>query len=299
MEQIWKWNQLSINEKLHFGSFIIETIIEKFNSSINSLILLCLFRFLKASNLIATIFHNNLTFFELRLIEQIKHIRLQLKDDLNIEYVCFCYDFAPKEIQKFIDQIRKQHATPSSMNQCIHFIRCDNKNIDHYKWFIEHGGQDLEIRIIHLDYSNDCFPFYSEKQFIQSYLRSHVVIEKLDKWKDFFKYDIRYVPQYPNELFLNQLFNSIDDICLHGKIYLQLLLNHLENIKEKTIGIKAKMMIYKLTNEIYEFKQDQNEFFNFLIDKALKKEPNFIALKKWILENATNQSALKSIYYLI
>ncbi len=305
MEQIWKWKQLDENKKLDFTTFIITSIIENKNHNpIQALILLSVLKFLKSLHLIAVIFYKNLELFEVDLLKKIKHVRLQLQDDFNLEYMCFVYDFLPIEVKCFIDQIRKQHNKIETMEQCIHFIRCDLNNQSHYKWFLENNGTDLEIMIQYLKYDERCFPFYSDQDFIVSFIFS----KNLKIPENAFLYDIRYVPKYPNAFFLQQVFDSIDQIVIERK-HIPLLLNHLQNLMEDkllTTGIIAKMLIYKLTNDVSNFstilqmtKPETNEFINFLIQKALTKPPNLSTLKIWIQSNQLSDLTLLSILHVL
>jgi hypothetical protein len=171
-------------------------------------------------------------------------------------------------------------------------------------------NEKLEFQIINLQYNENCFPFYDDKKFILSFIQFYFVEKKPQTSRDFFHYDFLHVPKYPNDLFLNELFESIDKIVLYGKQYLVLLLNHIENIIEKnllTIPIIVKMVLYKLTIDdkysllLSQKTEQQNGFIQFLIDKALSKQIDLSRLKNYLIleEKTINQSTLFTIKHFL
>ncbi len=325
MEAIWKWRQLSNEEKIQFANYIVCEIVEKLHitNTIKKLHLLCCLRFIIKENLIAQIFITPLSFFELDLLSKIKFVRFEIKDDENLEILGRLYEFNPPEIQCFLTQIIKKQfiINPKTLQECIHLIRCSyfctNKNKQLLPFLLQQHSEDIknniDILIHYLVFDPLCFDFYTPKEYVLSFIFNHHIEKKQEKftWQDYFEYDVHFVPAIPNELFLNQLFNSIDDICIDKK-FIPLLLNHLFNLLDDNlllidsdinIGIISKMIIYHLSNQDEYLKcflyktQTKNGFIAFLVSKALGKEPDWESLKKYLINNAGNitQTILKTI----
>ncbi len=297
-EQIWKWNQLK--NKSQFVNFVVAKIIEDLYemNTIETLIFYCFLKFLQSQQqLISTVFSFHI--FEVEMLKKIKYVRLQLEDDENLEYIAYCYDFIPtNDVKLFIDQIRKKNIGNKVLTQ--HAKRLDCKNPLYLL------DDDLEFLLINLKYQEICFPFYNDIDFIKSFVKHFIKISTTTKLEDFFLYDIRYVPAIPNETFLTQIFESIDNVVTQKK-YLIVLLNHLQNLiddKMLTQGIIAKILIYKLTDDVEKYKSmlhfNNNPFINFLVAKALHKEPQYNELKHYLMNNnQQSQFTLRTISNLI
>lgn len=293
--QIYKWNQLNKKDKYLFVNFVVnKIIIGDFKDDIQILIFYLFLKFLQFKNWIATIFDFDV--FEVEMIKNCKFVRLKLKDDENLEYIGYCYDFIPFiEIKIFIDTIRKKKL------ETLHYFRIDPQNAN---------TSDLEFQIIQLKYNDLTIPYYyNNEDFIKSFVKNFLIKKLPIAIADFFKYDYKHVPEIPNICFLNEFFESMDVIVLHKK-YLVLFLNHLQNLIEDqylTIGIMCKMIIYKLTDEPLKYKlkiekanATENGFIEFLIAKALNKKPNLQSLKKYLIsQKEINQSTLYCISNLL
>ncbi len=326
MDIIWQWNTLSSDKsiKLQFANFVVSEIVTKRYTCdlVYTLTLVCLIRFLKHQNCIASVFFNAFQVLETEMISKIKHVRLQIKDDVHVEIIARLYDFIPlTEIKIFIDGIRIQHNNNSDLSQSLHSVRCNyfNANPKHLDYLMQHHEKNdflTDICISNLVFDVVCLPFYSSYQYVLAYSKKHTLPQqkKTNDYKDYFQYDIRFVPAVPNTLFLTQLFESIDALCI-DKQYLSLLLNHLENLMEDgylflkkhfpiALGILAKMLIYKLSADpqriklflLQECKQEKDVFICFLIKKALNEEPNWDQLKENLV--LMTQSQFKIVLHL-
>ncbi len=299
MEVLWKWNLVSKRDRLDCAGFVVNEIVLKRYSCdlVYVLTLVCFLRFLKSKDCIASVFWKPLLFFEQEMIERIRHVRLQIKDDANVEIIARLYEFIPfDDIKHFIDEIRKTHR---SLPQSLHTIRCDYFNV------VDFSIADDDVLFCNLKFHPNVVNLYSVQQYVHAYAKHHFVVPLKTKthWRDYFQYDIRFVPAVPNQLFLTQLFESMDDVCIEKK-YVVVLLNHLQNVMEDGYivpGIVAKMILYKLSpdpNSLAKMLHKNSDVFtNFLIDRALGNEIDWSEIKTHVA--LFTQSQLRSLLHFI
>ena len=316
MEIFWRWSILNQSEKLKFTSFVVTEVIETLDitDSVYSLLLASLLSFLKKEGLIASIFFESLFFFELELLKKSKFARLALDpNSVNFELLCKLYDFIPlAEIKYFINQERKTYQKPQNVTECLHFIKCNSnlnvKNESFFDYLMFEGKKTIEenkhLFIEHLIFHPQIADFYSDEQYVKSFIKKEFQrTTKNNKDREvYFIYDVHFVPEIPNQLFLTQLFNSMDKVCIHKK-FVPLLLNHLQNLEEDgylfdfnntiCMGIIAKMVLYKLSSDANKWKLfldqkkskflETNGFICFLVNLALQKPVRWNLLKIFLL----------------
>lgn len=301
-DKLWKWKLLSKQEQFDFAGHILWEYVNQFSAEKKSIVylfqlFLCL-EFCKKNNLICNFLH-----FE-TLQPTFENIRWKLKDDENIEVICFLYDFAPKEVQCYIDQIRIDVKEINQTN-IIHIIKCSDKPKDYFLSLIKWKPEDEfthDYFLSHLIYHEHALKWYNSKQIIQSYALYKMTASSV-------YYNIYYMPTYPNDLFLKEFYESIE-ILLAKENHQHILKSHILNlldycivdVKSKYfIGICAKSLRYGLVEEKlvkkYLKEEDINDYCMKFLMKQNPTEQEWNQLSQWV-QQQDNIASIRTCFYL-